>query len=103
MKRCFYTHPKLAPEGWQSNKKVKEKIIKKKAADKKKDNDKNKRKEDKFKSDVTIVHCHYTFNSALNTNALSKVFKGITDLMPFVKALINSKVIINKTTTPSPS
>ena len=44
MKQCFYTHPELAPKGWQSNKEVKEKVAKKKAADKKKDNNKSKRK-----------------------------------------------------------
>ena len=80
---------------------MEEKIAKKKVTDKKKSNDKNKKKEDKFKPDVTMIHCHYTFSSALNMNALSEVLKGITDLMPFVKTLINSKVTVNKATTPS--
>ena len=101
MKWCFYTHPKLAPEGWQPNKEVEEKVAKKKAADKKKGDDKNKGKENKSKPDVTMIHHHHAFSSALNMNALPEVFKGITDLMPFVKALIDSKVTINKAITPS--
>ena len=101
MKRCFYTHPKLAPEEWQPNKEVEEKIVKKKAADKKKGDDKNKGKENRSKPDVTMIHCHYAFGSALNMNALPEALKGITDLMSFVKALIDSKVIINKATMPS--
>ena len=68
---------------------------------KKKGNDKNKKKEDRFKFDVTMIYYHHVFSSALNTNALSEVFKRITDLMSFVKALIDSKVIINKTIMPS--
>ena len=36
-------------------------------------------------------------------NALSEIFKEITDLTSFVKALINSKVTVNKTTMPSSS
>ena len=76
---------------------MEEKVVKKKAADKKKDDDKSKKKKDKFKPDVTIIHYHHAFDSALNTNALPEVLKGITDLMPFVKALIDSKIIINKT------
>ena len=80
---------------------MKKKVVKKKAADKKKSNDKNKGKKDRFKSDVIMIYHHYAFSSALNTNALSEAFKGITDLMPFVKALINSKVTVNKVTTSS--
>ena len=102
MKWCFYTHPELAPKGWQPNKEVEEKVVKKKVANKKKGDNKNKGKKDKSKPDITMIHCHHAFGSALNTNALSEVLKGITDLMSFVKALINSKVTINKTTTPSP-
>ena len=49
-----------------------------------------------------MIHHHYAFDFALNTNALTEVLKGITDLMPFVKTLIDSKVTINKATTPSP-
>ena len=79
---------------------MKEKITKKKTADKKKDDDKSKRKEDKFKPDITIIHYYYVFDSALNTNALPEAFKRITDLMSFVKALINSKVTVNKTIIP---
>ena len=79
---------------------MKEKVVKKKTADKKKDDDKNKRKENKFKLNVIIIHHYYAFDSALNTNALSEAFKKITDLMSFIKALIDSKIIINKTTTP---
>ena len=75
---------------------MKEKVVKKKVADKKKDDDKSKRKEDKFKPNVIMIHCHHTFSFALNMNALSKAFKRITDLMLFVKALIDSKVTINK-------
>ena len=48
-----------------------------------------------------MIHYHYAFDSALNTNALSEIFKRITDLMSFIKILINSKVIINKTIIPS--
>ena len=95
-KKCFYIHPELAPEGWQPNKKVEEKVAKKKTTDKKKSNDKNKRKKDRFKPDVTMIHCHHVFDSALNMNALPETFKRITDLMSFVKALINSKVTVNK-------
>ena len=80
---------------------MEEKVIKKKAADKKKGNDKSKEKKKKFKSDIIIIYHYYTFNSALNTNALSEVFKEITDLMPFVKALINNKVTVNKIITSS--
>ena len=69
--------------------------------DKKKGDDKSKRKEDKFKPDVTMIHYHYAFSSALNMNALSEALKEITDLMPFVKALINNKVTVNKATMPS--
>ena len=47
-----------------------------------------------------MIHCYYVFNSTLNMNALSKVFKEITDLMSFVKTLINSKITVNKATTP---
>ena len=100
MKKCFYTHLKLAPKKWQSNKEMKEKVAKKKAADKKKSDDKNKKKEDRFKSDVTMIYYHYTFSFALNINALPEAFKKITNLMPFIKALINNKVIINKTIMP---
>ena len=103
MKQCFYTHPKLALKEWQLNKKVEEKVAKKKVTDKKKDDDKNKGKEDKFKPDITIIHHHYAFSSALNTNALSEALKEITDLMPFVKALIDSKITINKAITLSSS
>ena len=81
---------------------MKEKVVKKKATDKKKDNDRNKEKENRFKSDVIMIYHHYIFGSALNTNALPEAFKEITDLMPFVKALINSKITINKTTISSP-
>ena len=35
----------------------------------------------------------------MNTNALSEAFKKITDLMPFVKTLINNKVTVNKVIT----
>ena len=79
---------------------MKEKIVKKKVTDKKKSDDKSKKKEDKFKPDVTMIHHHYAFSSALNTNALSEIFKRITDLMPFIKTLINSKIIINKAIMP---
>ena len=79
---------------------MKEKVVKKKTANKKKNNDKNKRKEDRFKPDVIMIYHHYVFSSALNMNVLSETFKGITDLMPFVKTLINSKVTVNKTITP---
>ena len=96
IKKYFYTHPKLASEGWQLNKEMKEKIAKKKMTDKKKDDDKSKEKENKFKPDITIIYHHHAFSSALNMNALSKAFKGITDLMSFVKALINSKITVNK-------
>ena len=99
-KRCFYTHPELASEEWQSNKKVEEKIVKKKITDKK-GNDKSKKKKDKFKFNITMIYCHHAFDSALNTNALSETFKEITDLMSFVKALINNKITVNKTTTSS--
>ena len=75
IKRCFYTHSKLAPEEWQPNKKIEEKITKKKMTDKKKNDDKNKRKKNKFKPDITMIHYHYAFSSALNTNALSEIFK----------------------------
>ena len=78
---------------------MEEKVAKKKTADKKKDDDKNKRKENRFKPDVIIIHCHHAFSSALNTNALSEAFKRITDLMSFVKALINNKITVNKITT----
>ena len=37
MKRYFYIHSELASEGWQSNKKVEEKVIKKKMTDKNKE------------------------------------------------------------------
>ena len=100
-KRYFYTHLKLAPEGWQSNKKVKKKIIKKKTADKKKNDDKNKRKKDRFKSDVIMIHHYHAFSFALNINILSEVFKRITDLMSFVKALIDNKITVNKAITSS--
>ena len=80
---------------------MKEKIVKKKITDKKKNDDKNKKKENKFKSDIIIIHHHYAFNSALNMNVLLKALKKITDLMPFVKALINSKITINKVITSS--
>ena len=80
---------------------MKEKIIKKKITDKKKNDDKNKKKKNKFKSNVIMIHYHYVFSSALNTNALFKIFKRITDLMSFIKALINSKITVNKTTTSS--
>ena len=75
---------------------MKEKVVKKKVADKKKDDDKNKKKKNKFKPDIIIIHYHYTFGSALNTNALSEAFKEIIDLMSFVKALIDSMITINK-------
>ena len=101
-KKCFYTHLKLASKEWQLNKEVEEKVTKKKAADKKKYDDKSKKKENKFKFNVTIIHHHHAFSSALNTNALLKAFKGITDLIPVVKALIDSKVTINKAIMPSP-
>ena len=77
---------------------MKKKIVKKKAADKKKDN--NNKKINKFKSDVTMIHHHYAFNSTLNTNTLSETFKKITDLMPFVKTLIDSKATVNKIIIP---
>ena len=99
MKWCFYTHPKLTSEKWQPNKKIEEKITKKKVTDKKKDDDKSKRKENKFKPNIIIIHYHHAFNSALNMNALSEVLKRITDLMSFIKTLINSKITVNKTTT----
>ena len=76
---------------------MKEKVVKKKVADKKKNNDKNKEKKNKFKSDIIMIYCYHTFGSALNMSALSKVFKGITVLMSFVKALIDSKITVNKT------
>ena len=101
MKWCFYTHSELALKGWQLNKEVEKKVVKKKVTDKKKDDDKNKKKEDRFKSDVIMIYHHHAFSSALNTNALSEAFKEITDLMLFVKTLINSKVTVNKTTTSS--
>ena len=41
MKWCSYTYSELAPEGWEPNKEVEEKVVKKKAADKKKSDDKN--------------------------------------------------------------
>ena len=69
---------------------------------KKKNDDKSKRKKDKFKSDVTMIYYHHAFDFALNMNALPEAFKGITDLMPFVKALINSKITVNKATMPFP-
>ena len=103
MKWCFYTHLKLALKGWQPNKEVKEKVAKKKTADKKKGDDKSKKKKDKFKLNIIMIYHHHTFSSALNMYALPEALKGITNLMPFVKALINSKVIINKTTTSSSS
>ena len=81
---------------------MEKKIAKKKAADKKKDDNKNKKKENKFKPNIIMIHCYYAFNSALNTNALSEIFKRITDLTPFVKALINSKITVNKAATLSP-
>ena len=78
---------------------MKEKIVKKKATDKKKNDDKNKEKKDKFKPNITMIHYHHVFNFALNINALSEIFKGIIDLMPFIKALLNSKVTVNKAIT----
>ena len=44
-----------------------------------------------------MIHYHYTFGSALNINALSEIFKKITNLMSFIKTLINSKITVNKT------
>ena len=79
---------------------MKEKIIKKKTTDKKKDDDKSKKKKDKFKSDIIMIYHHYAFGSALNMNALSEALKRITDLISFVKALINNKVTVNKAIIP---
>ena len=79
---------------------MKKKIIKKKTTDKKKDNDKNKNNKNKFKLNIIIIHHHYAFSFALNTNTLSEAFKKIINLMSFVKTLINSKIIINKTIIP---
>ena len=81
---------------------MEEKIIKKKVTDKKKGDDKNKGKKNKFKPDVTMIYHHYAFGSALNMNALSETFKEITDLMSFIKALIDNKITVNKATIPSP-
>ena len=80
---------------------MEEKVVKKKAANKK-DDDKSKGKEDKFKLNITMIHHHHVFNSALSMNTLPEILKGITDLRPYIKALIDSKVTINKAITPTP-